>query len=493
MTLVLIVLLGLIPRLVNLGSAPPALHPDEAANAADAGAGTWALSYPHERGGQVEGPYVWLAIPVVQGARSLGWPSVEAAARLPAALAGCLLLAASAWAAFELSRLGRARASWSFVVGATLCLALQPWAWHFARLALRASLTPLALTVGLAAWLAAERSARPLPWALLAGASLAAGALIYPPVRMLVPCVAAGLFMSSPPREESPSGRARARASRVALGCALLGAVALVPWTLWGAGAARLESVLAWDSAEPVASLARCARGYLGHYGTRFLFSGSSSRGFSPEGVGLVPHWQIPALVAGILVGLVRRERRDGLLLGGLLLFPLAAALTRDVPNALRAILGVPVLALLAGSGWEVLSHYVQRGRKRGAGRALGCALAVLGLALWAGWEEARLARAYFVVHPRREAAFYYPGRRELIARAVEIAQTGSAVRCELPFLEASLRLYAPQLRAERSAGERWTLGSGEPRVELSVELGPEGEVRVGERALAPRSGSKRP
>lgn len=483
------VALGLLPRLLWLGSVPPALHPDEVANAADAAGAELALSYAHERGGRVEGVYVWLAMPSMRLARALGWPSLEAAARLPAALAGCLLLIALAWAAAELSRLGRGRVSWGFVIGATLCLALQPWAWHTSRLALRATLTPLCLCVGLAAWLRAEAAPRPWPWAILAGGALAAAALTYAPVRLAVPWIACGLWFSRD--RASARGREATRALRCALALAVAATLLLLPFTLWGGGASRLDAVLALDPQEPAASLWRCLRGYFGHFGPRFLFSGSSSRGFSPERVGLIPHWQIPALALGIVGACVQRGRRGGILVGGLLLFPLAASFTRDAPNALRAILGLPLLALMAGQGWQLMARYVAQGRKAGGPRAALCAALVAGLALWAGWEEARLARAYFVTHPRLEAAFYYPGRRELVRRAAALAAEGRGVTCELPFLEASLRLYAPQLEAQRLEGERWALGPGAGEVELRVELSPEGQVRLVEAPI--RSGSKRP
>ena len=52
--LALILLVAAVPRLAWLGSAPPALHPDEAATAADAlELPRAALSFAHERGGRV--------------------------------------------------------------------------------------------------------------------------------------------------------------------------------------------------------------------------------------------------------------------------------------------------------------------------------------------------------------------------------------------------------------------------------------------------------
>lgn len=461
-----IALAGAIPRLAGLGSVPPALHPDEAATAADASSffRAPALAYPHERGGWVEGTYVALAAAPLALSKATGWFGLEAAARLPASLAGCLLILAVAWAGRELTR------SWQVAAGAAICLALQPWAWHFSHLALRGTITPLFVAIGLAAWLRSERAERPLPWGLLAGSSLALAALTYPPLRLQAPLLALLLWASRPkPAAEVEEPRAQVLARRWALALCLVGSLVLVPWTLGGQGAERLEAVWAWKSEAGLGTnLAQLGKDYFRHFGTRFLFSGSSSRGFAPEGVGLIPRWQGVLLVLGILASLVRRRRSDGLILALVLLFPLAAAPTRDVPNAMRAVLGIPALALLAGRGWQSVAFLLREGKREGARGAVLMAVLSACLGIGAGGTAAHKARLYFDSYPHREAAFYYPGRRELIKRAQLLAAAGQASSCELPFLEASLRLYAPDLPVRRE-GERWILGPGEPTVRLSL------------------------
>ncbi|MBL4848133.1 MAG: phospholipid carrier-dependent glycosyltransferase [Planctomycetes bacterium] len=471
--LIAITLLGAIPRLAGLANVPPALHPDEAATAADAAAffQTPALTYAHERGGWVEGTYVATAAAPLALARATGWFSLETAARLPAALAGCLLILAVAWAGRELTR------SWQVALGAAICLALQPWAWHFSHLALRGTLTPLLICVGLAAWLRSERAEHPRRWGVLAGLSLALAAATYPPIRLQVPILVAILWASRPkPDPERPQRR---QARRWALGITLGTVLLLLPWTLSGQGSERLGAVLAWEvEAGLIQNLGAVLKGYFRHFGTRFMFSGSSSRGFAPEGVGLLPRWQGVLLVLGILGCLLRHRRSDGLILALVLIFPLAAAPTRDVPNAMRAVLGIAALALLAGRGWQVLRAVVVAGHQESRRAGLLMASVVLALAIAAGWATSRKAYLYFVRYPEREAEFYYPGRRELIERAALLAAKGQATRCELPFLEASLRLYAPTLPAKRT-GDRWTLGPGEPTRALSLD-----GTRVRERRL---------
>jgi 4-amino-4-deoxy-L-arabinose transferase-like glycosyltransferase len=434
-----IVLLALVPRLLWLGSALP-LHPDEAATAADAATAPLSLTYAHERGGWVEGTYVWAAAPFLSARAALG---TEVAARLPAALAGVALVLA-------VYALGAGLGGTGTGLLAALCLALAPWGWHSSRLALRASLVPALATAGLALWASAPR---PSARALLGGGLLISlAAATYPPARMVLPPVALAFLLSM---------RERLSPRELCLGfgpCALV-FLGLLPWSLAGAGSERLGAVLVEGSWPQRASSA--VHGYVVHYLPRFMFSGASSRGFAPEGVGLFPHWQAPFLVAGLIALCVLRDRTALRLSALVLAFPLAAALTRDVPNALRAILGLPALALLAGWGAHCLwRHLGPRARVAFVGA----------LALAAAAHTVSDVRAYFVEHPQREAAFYYPGCRELAQAATDLP-AGEAATCQQPFLNAYLRLYAPDLLVRRE-GDRWILGEGPVRWRLEQTKG---------------------
>ncbi|HBP23358.1 MAG TPA: hypothetical protein DEA08_36970 [Planctomycetes bacterium] len=433
--LALILLVAAVPRLAWLGSAPPALHPDEAATAADAlELPRAALSFAHERGGRVEGTYTWLAWPGLRLARATG-TSLEVAARLPAALAGIALVAAS-------FALGRGLGGAGLGLAAALVVALLPWGWHFSRLALRATLVPTLVVAGLALWTGAPSRGRLLAGGLLLGL----GAATYPPARLLIPPLALAAWFAL---------RRERREILLGLGPSLLVFVALLPWTLWGGGSERVDAVAIWRAERPLRGFAKT---YGGHFAPRFLFGGSSSRGFAPEGVGLVPHWLIPLLIAGLLDAFrrCRRDRRAALLLVWIALFPLAAALTQGGPNALRAVLGLPALGLLAAwgarAGWRAL-----------AGQPRLRAGLLVALALVGGVEQARLARAYFVTHPREQGHFYRIGSRELVWALAERARRGEGSECREEFLGAYLRLYAPSLATERE-GERWRIGPGPTR-----------------------------
>ncbi len=455
-----LLLVTLLVRLAALGQVPPALHHDEAATAADAlelpgriARGEAPLTFRHERGGWVEGTYVWLAAPALAAARAVGWPSLEAAARLPAALAGAALVLGAYLLTRRLWGAGPALA-------VAVCLACAPWGWHFSRLALRATLVPALAVFGCWALSCARDAESPRARrssALAGGCLLALAALTYPPARLQAPLLAAAFALGL--------GLSRGAAA-AALAPPAVALLALLPWTLAGPGAERLGEVAILTDDPPLGlTLARVARGYAVHLAPRFLFAGSTSRGFAPEGVGLLPWWQAPLLVLGAIV-LVRRARAGDRVAAACLvwvaLFPLAAAFTRDVPNALRAVLGLPALALVAGLGLEAA---VAARRRRGV------TVALVALGLWVAGEAVWDGQAYFRRYPREEAAFYRPERRSLVERAAAEARAGRAVLCEGEFLEASLRLYAPDV-PRRGRGGAWVLGAGPPQVRATLTAG---------------------
>lgn len=436
------VLLALALRAPELDRVPGPLHPDEAADAVHARdlLARPALTFPHEGGGWDEGTYVWLAAPCVALADATGWPPVEAAVRVPALAAGLALVVA-------IFLLARDAGGSRLALFAALTVAVLPWAVHLSRLALRAALVPPLLVLGL--WLLDRGGRRALGGSLL----LALAAATYTPARLVVPLIAALYVATLEPR---PTPRRAA----LLLAAPALTLLALLPWTLGAEGGQRLAQV--GIGLEPLAAL----RGWALHFSPRFLFSGATSRGFAPEGVGLLPLLLVPLLVAGLARLVARAGRRDAgalRLLGWLALAPLAAAFTRDVPSALRAVMALPALALLAAHGADALVDLDAPARRR---------LTAVALALLITLGAARPLWTYVLVHPGREAGFYYAGRRELVRSLAAHARAGEAVRVQGPYVAAYARLYAPDV-ALREEGGALVLGPGAPRWE--VVLSPDG------------------
>lgn len=458
--LLVVLLLAALLRLPALDRVPGPLHPDEAANAADAldllerPAPTFARET--DRGPvRDEGTYVWVAAPFVRA----GVLPVEAAVRLPAALAGLGLVAA----AFALGRaLGGARVG----LLAALLVAVEPWAVHLSRLALRGALVPPLVAAGLL--LLAARRPGDARRAWLGGGLLASAAATYPPARLVLPPLALAWVLLEP----APALPARRRlAPLLPLGLVFL---ALLPWTLGPEGGARLGQV-ALAPAGPLEAVAGAARGWALHHSTRFLWSGATSRGFAPEGVGLLLLVEAPLLLLGLAA--LRRHPQRGRLLAWLLLFPAAAALTVDVPNALRAVPALPLHALLAALGADLLA-------RRLPARAARPALALVA-GLVVGQGLAAHAR-HALVHPVREARFYFAGRRELAEALGRRAALGEAWRAPVPFLAPYLRLHAPAAPVRDGV-----VGPGAPRGR--VVLLEDEPPRAGDEPLAPGIAVVRP
>ena len=102
-------------------------------------------------------------------------------------------------------------------------------------------------------------------------------------------------------------------------------------------------------------ALPRIIGGYLSHFSPDFLFlQGSSNYQFNTPGVGLMYPVEFPLLLLG-LFAIIRYKTPGGILIiGWLLVSPLAAAITRDAPHALRTILMLPTPQIISalGLGW---------------------------------------------------------------------------------------------------------------------------------------------
>jgi 4-amino-4-deoxy-L-arabinose transferase-like glycosyltransferase len=384
--LVAIVLAGAALRLAGLGSLPRGLHPDEAANALEAlsilrdGRSTDGRALPlvfdHHGVDWVEGVYVWLSLPFV----ALAGDHVEVGVRLLAALAGTAALVATF---FLGRRLGGSRTG----LLAAAILAIEPWAVHHSRFGDRAALEPLLVAAGLAIGLDGleTRSARR---AALGGAVLGLALATYAPARLVVPLVALSLVLAI----DAP------RPTKVAfLAPLVLAGVAVLPFALSERGLLRLREIGVLSPLTVLGGYARCLS-------PRTLFSGAEGQGFLAKGVPPLHVFEGPLILVGIVAAW--RERRLRFLLGWLAVFPLASALTVPSPNLLRAIFGVPLLAIFGGFGVEKL---IDRFGVAKLGSVLApAALACLGVAIY----------LYVSVFPTTTSAWApYAGERDEVAR----------------------------------------------------------------------------
>lgn len=93
--------------------------------------------------------------------------------------------------------------------------------------------------------------------------------------------------------------------------------------------------------------------GYLTHFSPNWLFiSGDNPRHKSP-GMGLMYWWELPALMAGIYILTKRGYTKETkiIIFGWLFLAPVAAAITTEVPHAVRSLVMLPMMQILTAFG----------------------------------------------------------------------------------------------------------------------------------------------
>ena len=422
-----------VQRLVALGSVPPGLTSDEAS----VGYNAWALAHHgvDEHGvsfplflqafNEYKSPvYVYLLAPFT-------WvlPLSAATVRLPAALMGIAvvaLLGATAWS------LTRSRVATALTMTAA---ALTPWAVLMARVGVEAPAMVLCLTVALWCVARAERARTPAWWRWGAGVALAASIFSYPSARLLAGLLVAALCV----------GAARRTWRRVVLplalpvaaGYVILGAYGVMhPAALFN----RLAGIsIASDHPGPLLLVARFARNYLTYTGLPFLASsGDSDLRYSSGHQGMLLVCSLPFVVLGIGACIARRQQMPArLVLAGLLLAPVPAALTDDgTPQALRACGMLPFALAAAAYGFTVALPWL---RSR---RAL-CLLVAAAAVVESGAYLVDLYSRY----PGRALATFDSGEVQAIADAHRLAaghRVLLSTSLDQGYIEALFALQAP-------------------------------------------------
>ncbi|HPA45011.1 MAG TPA: glycosyltransferase family 39 protein [bacterium] len=109
-------------------------------------------------------------------------------------------------------------------------------------------------------------------------------------------------------------------------------------------------------------------KNYLAHFSPLFLFFGGDANLRHSVGFpGQIQIYLLPLWIAGIWGCMRQGGYRERLLLGWLLLFPVAAACTNEgIPHALRSVFALPVLHLIAVvGGFRIKDYFVQCKKER--------------------------------------------------------------------------------------------------------------------------------
>jgi len=395
-------------RLVRLGSCPPGLHQDEAANAwnawcllhtgRDQVGARWPIYYMRALGSNRTTPHIYATIPF----QALGGLNVWTT-RLPIALAGILTV-------LLLYLVGKHLFGVAAGLVAAAMLAVNPWHIQLSRLAFGAGLCPLIVTGALAAMLWArlpltDNHSRPRPLlAGLAGLAAGAGCYGYQAVRLFLPAFVFAVALITCRRWLA---LLKSRRGAAAVAAFFIGFTATFGPLAWKhltdpQMSRRGESLWVWQQQDtPLRKIGKVLARYPEHFGLKFLFVKGD---FQPKGfpwlLQSAPshgqfHWySLPLMLIGLGVILrrVRRSPAERILLVWVVLYPIGDLLTRNVgPHGLRSSPGLCGLILLAAVGAAAAGSWLRR-QGRGLVAPAACALVIAVIA-----SNAVLIRRIFV------------------------------------------------------------------------------------------------
>jgi 4-amino-4-deoxy-L-arabinose transferase-like glycosyltransferase len=403
--------LAVVFRMSFLGTTPPGLWADEASIGYDAwaiahfGVDQHATSWPvfFRSFGDFKSPLYVYALAPLTGL----FPLTATLVRMPAAILGvtiCMVLGITAW------RLAGSRwiGLWTFLVAA-----FTPWLVMQGRVGFEVVVLVLLTAIAVlgAVRLTEEPSRR---WAIVVGISLAASPFAYATGRLVAALFAVVLCL--------------VLGSRRRLRPALLWvlppvAVSYAGLALWahahpGALTARFSYLSVFAGSPPLlTAVLRAIRNYVHYFAPPFLAVRGDANLRHNTGAGGMLLWgMLPALLAGGWWCLKRwREPRAQLLLLGLLVAPVPAALTVEgTPHALRSATMLPFVFALAAIGWRQL---VRLFIARPAAIAIVVVLLVVQATLW----TTDLYRSY----PDRALAWFGDGQPEAVVFAEEVRGRG--------------------------------------------------------------------
>jgi len=385
--IIFILILSAVIRLYNLGSVPAGFTWDEASLGYNAysilktGRDEYGnfLPFTIRSFGDYKPPlYVYLTIPSIA---LLGLN--EFAVRLPSAAAGIFFVYGIYLLALEISRTKwhkSGRFSDIFCLSAALLAAFAPWNIHFSRGAFEANTGLTLLLFGvLFMFKSNSRPSNLTKAAVFFGLSM----LSYHSMRIISPLI---IFIYYFIFHVKADQRIIIRAGLV-LGTFFL----IVLWSLFsGGGAERLSATSVFNKQTEYLTRSAAkykldmenknllgmivnnrrfewvkviAGNYLSHFSVNFLFlKGDYPRHHAPDS-GLLPLWQLPFIIIGIIF-FFRKNKRLGLfIMLWILISPLASAFTFETPHAIRSLTLLPPLIILGSAGISVFINNIASSR----------------------------------------------------------------------------------------------------------------------------------
>lgn len=155
------------------------------------------------------------------------------------------------------------------------------------------------------------------------------------------------------------------------------------------------------------------ASGYLSHFSLRWLFlAGDQPRHHAPDS-GLLYVWMLPFLLYGVIALFKQNKKMFMYLIGWVLIAPIAASVTFEVPHAVRTIVVLPAYQIVMAVG---LNDFVKHLRRRIL------ILVLVGIAAGGFFETLRYANLYGTHLNVEYSRFWQYGYEEAVRYTLENA-----------------------------------------------------------------------
>ncbi len=411
-----IVLLAFLLRVVNLGTNPAGFFRDEAdkgyttftliENGTDQTGEPWPL-FVRALHVTTSAVYQYVDIPFIAA-----WGFNEWAVRLPAAIAGTL----SVLVVYLLSRLwwGKEAALWT-----ALFVCFSPWSLVLSRWANQSILLTLWIPLGVYFLVREKESPPSWPESALASFFFLLALYTYAPARLFVPVFAAAVWVGLMDRKACSPANWKGFVGSLLLfwSLFLVGMIPLAHHVFYetAESSARLSSITIFDGQPWLSALNEWIKNYFLHFSPQFLFSqGDENLRHSSAFFGQLHWYLVPLVVIGIVRCCTKWTRLDRVLLAWLVLFPIAAACTREsIPHALRSVFAIPMFQLMAGRGIHALfEERVQIENRINAERYRMIRWVYCGIIFLTAWL---CVYDLHVLYPRYSAPHWEYGYREAI------------------------------------------------------------------------------
>ena len=299
------------------------------------------------------------------------------AVRLPSALLGVLTIVLTFFLVKELFKKN------SLALLAAFSLSISPWHIQFSRVAFEANVGVFFNVLGALLFLKALRK----PWLLIPSAIVfACNLYVYQSEKIFTPLLALFLVMLFAKQVFSLP-------KKVLFTTLLVGIIFAFPITFYTLfspnGLARAQGVSIFSSATVVSGqiadrylfnkaqkdilglvldngrlvyAKEIIGNYLSHFSINWLFiTGDIARHHAPD-MGLLYLWELPCIAMGIyqLIFGTYSKKTKILIFGWFLLAPLPAAITNDVPHAVRTMNFLPIYPILTAIGLLYLYNYMK-------------------------------------------------------------------------------------------------------------------------------------